>query len=66
MNRVILTALFFLALYFITKPLGHTYPSVNEIRGNNLSYPELKDFFDPQDASFTKLNNWKDQEQNYI
>lgn len=65
MNRLLLTALSFLALYFITKPLGYTYPYTNEIRENNLGYSELKDS-DPQDASFTNLNIWEDQEQNYI
>lgn len=72
MNRVTLAALFFLSLHFITKPLGCTYPSINETNEDDFSSLRAYDNnevylgargFDSQDELIPAFNEWEDQEQ---
>ena len=74
MNKTTLTALFFLVLYFVTKPLAYTYPTIdsgevdfawapaNESDEDELILNEMAS----QALSFSPLNDDEEQEKIFI
>lgn len=75
MNKTTLTALFFLVLYFVTKPLAYTYPTIDSVKEADFAWAPFYESDEEdlivngstsQAPSFCPLNDKEEQEKFYI